>query len=376
MTTNDARKPSQRIARLTPLTDVLALIEGRVAPVAARNLETRAALGRVLAEDVVVQAPLPAKAIALRDGWAAQSDLITDAGPYAPMPLAGARRVEAGEQLPSETDAVAPIDAVALRAGMPHALSPVGPGEGVLPAAADAAAGAVLVPAGRRLGALEIALLRTAGIKALRAREPRLHLLRARPQPDPVIDAAIECIADAIAGEGGIAALPSPGVPLEQALNDPSADAVIIIGGTGSGARDATVRTLAALGEVHVHGIALIPGETAAFANVSGRPVLALPGRLDAALAVWLAIGRRLLARLAGGTDAERAMKAKLARKIASPLGFAELVPVRMRDGAAEPIASGYLSLAALAQAQGWILVPADSEGYPAGAEVMIRAWP
>jgi molybdopterin biosynthesis enzyme len=69
-------------------------------------------------------------------------------------------------------------------------------------------------------------------------------------------------------------------------------------------------------------------------------------------------------------------MKAKLARKIASPLGFAELVPVRMRDGAAEPIASGYLSLAALAQAQGWILVPADSEGYPAGAEVMIRAWP
>jgi molybdopterin biosynthesis enzyme len=376
MTTNDATEPPQRIARLTPLTDALTLIEGRAAPVPARNLETRAALGRILAEDVVVQAPLPPAAIALRDGWAVPSDLTNDAGPYAPMPVPTAQRIEMGEPLPSEADAVAPLEAVALRSGTPHALSPVVPLEGVLPAAADAAPGAVLLPAGRRLGALEIALLRAAGIKVLRAREPRVHVLRARRQPDPVIDAAIQCVADAIAAEGGIATLPSPGALLEQALNDPSADAVIIIGGTGSGANDTAVRTLAAVGEVHVHGMALIPGETAAFASVGGRPVLALPGRLDAALAVWLAIGQRLLARLAGRTHEEPAMKAKLARKIASPLGLAEVVPVRLRDGAAEPVASGYLSLAALAQARGWILVPADSEGYPAGVEVVIRAWP
>jgi molybdopterin biosynthesis enzyme len=29
--------------------------------------------------------------------------------------------------------------------------------------------------------------------------------------------------------------------------------------------------------------------------------------------------------------------------------------------------------LTALAQADGWILVPADSEGYPPGTEVMVR---
>ena len=126
----------------------------------------------------------------------------------------------------------------------------------------------------------------------------------------------------------------------------------------------------------HVYGIALSPGDTAAFASVGRRPVLALPGRLDAALAVWLAIGRRLLARLTAGTEEEPAAKARLARKVASPLGLAEVVPVRLRDGAAEPIASGYLSLATLAQADGWILVSPDSEGYPAGAEVVIRAWP
>ena len=65
-----------------------------------------------------------------------------------------------------------------------------------------------------------------------------------------------------------------------------------------------------------------------------------------------------------------------LSRKVASPLGLAEVVPVRVRYGAAEPLASGYWPLAAIAQADGWILVPPDSEGYPAGAEVVVRPWP
>ena len=53
MTTNDA-PDLQRIDRLTPLADVLALIEARVAPVAARSSDPQAALGRILAEDVII----------------------------------------------------------------------------------------------------------------------------------------------------------------------------------------------------------------------------------------------------------------------------------------------------------------------------------
>ena len=376
MSTNDGIGPSQRIARLTPLADVLARIDARVEPVTARSLETVAALGRVLAGDVVIPAPIPAAALALRDGWAVQSDLTTDAGPYAPAPLASAVRVDVGEPLPSGADAVAPLDAVIIRDGSAQALAPVGPGEGVLPTGGDGAAGAVLVQAGRRLGCLEIALLAAAGIKAVRIREPRLHLVRARPERNVTIDEAIECTADAITSGGGVAIVSAPNAGLEQALRDPSADAVVVVGGTGGGRRDAAVRTLAAAGELHAHGIALVPGETAAFASVGARPVLALPGRLDAALSVWLVIGRRLLARLTGSAEQEPAHQARLARKLASPLGLAEVVPVRLRDGAAEPIASGYLPLSALAQADGWVLVPADSEGYPPGAEVMVRAWP
>ena len=108
MTTNDA-PDLQRIDRLTPLADVLALIEARVAPVAARSSEPQAALERILAEDVIIETSLPRTALALRDGWAVRSDLTADAGPYAPMPLAAAKRIETGEPLPRGADAVAPL---------------------------------------------------------------------------------------------------------------------------------------------------------------------------------------------------------------------------------------------------------------------------
>jgi len=55
--------------------------------VSPRDAELSAAVGRVLAVDVAVEAPLPPTAIALRDGWAVRSEQVADAGPYAPVPL-------------------------------------------------------------------------------------------------------------------------------------------------------------------------------------------------------------------------------------------------------------------------------------------------
>ena len=54
---------------------------------------------------------------------------------------------------------------------------------------------------------------------------------------------------------------------------------MVAIGGTGSGRNDASVRTLARIGEVAFHGIGITPGETTALGFVDGRPVLLLPGR-------------------------------------------------------------------------------------------------
>jgi molybdopterin molybdotransferase len=264
---------------------------------------------------------------------------------------------------------------VTLRHGAAQALAPVGPGEGVLPAGGDAEGGAVLLAAGTRLRRLQVSLLVAAGITRVQVRAPRLALVRARTGGDTAIDAALDLVAGDIGAAGGIAIVRE--AALADALQDEAVDVVVAIGGTGAGRNDTSVTTLARLGQVGVHGIALAPGETAAFGLVGPRPVLLLPGRLDAALAAWLVLGRRLMARLCGGASEEApAAKAKLGRKVTSALGLAELVPVRLRDGTAEPIASGYVPFSALARADGWILVPAESEGYPPGAEVMVRPWP
>jgi molybdopterin molybdotransferase len=368
--------PLQRITRLTPLGEVLVRVDALVEPVAPRRADLSAALGRILAEDVIMAAPLPPAAIALRDGWAVRSELTTDAGGYAPAPLPSAVRIDLGQPLPGDTDAVAPLDAVMFRDRQAQALAPVGPGEGVLAAGADIAGGAALLQAGRRLGRGQVALLAAARITTVQVRAPRLRLLRTRPGGDAFIDAAAECIADAIESEGAVAVVHEPEASLEPGLADSSVDAAIVFGGTGSGRNDTTVRTLAGVGEVVAHGIALLPGETTAFGMIGSRPVLALPGRLDAALAAWHILGWVMLARLSGSNEPLRARTGKLTHKVSSTVGFSELVPVRCRQFEVTPIASGYLPLSALAQANGWIFIKPDSEGYPAGTEVMVRPWP
>ncbi len=364
---------TQRIARLTSLADVLARFGALVEPVAPRSLDVSRARGRTLAEDLVA-GPYPAVALALRDGWAVDSAHTSDAGPYAPAPLPAAVLVDVGEELPPGADAVAPFDAVLGRDGRYEAIAPIVPGEGVLPAEAGIRAGATLRRAGERLRAADIAVLAFLGVATVTVREPRIRLVASRARGDASLDVACDLIAR-VAGAAG-AAVDTEAGDLAAAFADERIDAVFSIGGTGSGREDASVHTLARLGRIEAHGIALSPGETAAFGIVGTKPALLLPGRLDSALAVWLTLGRALVARLSGRDDAEPTVLASLARKVASPLGMAEVVPVRLEAGDAVPIASGYWPLQALAQADGWIFVPPDSEGYPAGAEVVIGPWP
>jgi molybdopterin biosynthesis enzyme len=172
------------------------------------------------------------------------------------------------------------------------------------------------------------------------------------------------------------ASLSDPSNALEEALSDRQSDAAIVVGGTGSGRRDGAVQEVMRRGRIEAHGIAIGPGDTAAFGFVDERPVLLAPGRLDAALAVWLFIGRPLASKLAGGVVDDRPVIVPLRHKVTSTIGITELVPVDVREGMAEPLGAGYLTLTALAHSGGWIAVPADSEGFAAGAEVAVNPWP
>jgi molybdopterin molybdotransferase len=366
----------QMIARLTPLAEVLATIAAEVKPVIPRTLDVAAATGRIIAADAVAPAR-PDAATALQDGWALAADDTLGAGGYAPVLLMRMpQRVEAGQPMPVGTDSVAPFDAVKVDNGRAEALVTVNPGDGVLPAGGDCDPGIPLCSAGERLRSTDLAALEGAGCARVSVREPRVRVLPLRGSA--IIVAAARLLASDIERRGGAASLEEAGGDLDTALAAENADAIVAIGGTGSGRNDASVRTLARAGRLAVHGIALTPGVTAALGFVGTRPVLLLPGRLDAALAVWLVVGRPMLDCLAAAKACGRepGETLTLARKVASTVGLAELVPVRRNADQAEPLATKYLPLSSLARSDGWMLVPPDSEGYAAGTRVQVRPWP
>lgn len=373
---------TQRISRLTPLEAVLASLDKGIEPVPPRACSLDSACGRVLAADVTAST-LPAAPIALRDGFAVAAGDVADASSYVPMPFAAPpQRVDAGEPMPAGTDAVLPLDAVTFAGGRAAAIAAIAPGEGVLAAGGDVAPGTILRRAGAVLRASDLGVMAAAGIADISVREPRIRISRGGGAKTPVIEAVVEMLMRAVSAAGGTV-FNADGEPerLYGALGEARAHAGLVVGGTGSGRGDSSVRVLAQRGHVEAHGIAVSPGETAAIGAIGTRPVLLVPGRLDSALAIWLLIGRHMLARLAGGQIEDTPRILPLKRKVTSTIGLTELVPVRYdRDATygavADPLASGYLSFEVLTGSDGWISIPADSEGFAAGTPVAVRPWP
>jgi molybdopterin molybdotransferase len=368
---------TQRITRLLPLATVLTTINRGVRPAGVQRRPLHAAGNLILAEDIV--APLlPPAAIALRDGYAVASCVIADAGPYAPVRLAKIpARVDVGEVLPNGADAVAPLDAVVLQGNHASAIAAIAPGDGVLAAGGDAASNTPLRRSGERLRPTDVAVMAAAGVADVMVRAPSIHVARGRPDDRAMpVEAILGWLARAITDAGGtVLEGAEDALPLDAALPEGDADAVIAVGGTGGGRGDEAVRALMRLGQVEAHGVALSPGETAAFGFVGTRPVLLIPGRLDAAFAVWLLIGRYLVARLTGAAVEDRPVMMPLRRKATSAIGLTELIPVSCSEGMAEPLASSYLSFTALARSDGWIAIPAGSEGFAAGTPVAVNPW-
>jgi molybdopterin molybdotransferase len=366
----------QTITRLTPLADVLGIIDTDVKSVTPRTIDVAMGAGRVLANDASAPAR-PSAAIALLDGWAVSADETLGAGGYAPaMLLRAPSRIDAGQAMPAGTDSVIPLDAVKVSATHAEAFVTVNPGDGVLAAGGDTDPTVPLHRAGERLRLSDLAAFAAAGLSRITVREPRIRVMPLRG--NGIITAAARLVAADIERRGGAAKLDESGRGLPVAMAADTADAIVAFGGTGAGRTDTSVQTLAREGALAVHGMAMTPGETAALGFVGVRPVLLLPGRLDAALAVWLVVGRRILERLAAAThkEYEPAQSVPLARKVSSTVGLSEVVPVRVTAGQAEPLATKYLPLSVVARSDGWILVPADSEGYSAGAAVQVRRWP
>jgi molybdopterin molybdotransferase len=199
-----------------------------------------------------------------------------------------------------------------------------------------------------------------------------------QPHGYRIVDANGPMLAALVARDGGLVDFPGL-VPDEhdailKALHA-EADVIIVSGGSSVGIEDVAPTLLAEHGELAIHGIAMRPSSPTGLGRIEHRLVFLLPGNPVSCLCAYDFFAGRAIRALGGRTTAwpYRAMRARLARKISSPIGRLDYARVQLVDGAVEPLAVGGASvLSSTTRADGFVIVPADSEGFAPGTEVEV----
>jgi molybdopterin biosynthesis enzyme len=363
---------TQRLtASLTSLDTTLATLLEGIKPVAPVELPLTEALGCTAADLPPLKA-LPAFDMAAVDGWGFRSRELVGASSYSPLLLAGPPVwVEAGDRMPEGCDCVIDPDLVEQTGGLFQVSAEAIPGQGVRRIGADIAEASSLIVEGRRIRPLDLLTARAAGLGKVAVRRPRLRLINIPATAGDAVTAQL--IADSARATGAeiicVEAGGRDARSIATAFDAEPCDLIVTVGGTGVGRTDATIEALASRGKLLAHGIALHPGRTAAIGRIAKNPVIALPGAPDQALAGWWTLVLPVLDRLSG-RERPRTTPLPLARKIASSVGIAEIVLLKNNDGAWMPLATGDLSLDAIAGADAWLAVPAGCEGYAAAMPV------
>ena len=132
---------------------------------------------------------------------------------------------------------------------------------------------------------------------------------------------------------------------------------------------------LAGHGELAIHGIAMRPSSPTGMGRLDGKLVVLLPGNPVSCLCAYDFFAGRAI-RALGGRPREwpyRRVMARLSRKLVSVVGRVDYARVHIDGSSAEPLAiSGASILSSVTRADGFVVVPMDSEGFPEGAEVEV----
>lgn len=380
---------------LPGIEEALALVLAQVSVLAGEDVSTAAAAGRVLAEDAVAVTDLPPFASSAMDGYAVRA--ADTPGPLRVVDHAAAgrpatRHVGAGDAVEISTGAVVPEGADAVvpieRATGAVEVERVAPGENVRRRGGDVAAGAVVAPAGTRLGPAQLGALAAAGLATVRcARRPRVALLATgselRPPgshlaPGEIYESNSVLIAAQLAQENAkVELLPVVGDDrdamrdaLERALD---CDVVITSGGVSVGPHDLVRGTLAALGVTEVFWrVAVRPGKPLAFSVRGETLVFGLPGNPVSSLVAFELFVRPALRALQGARAPGPSYAfGRLTRAVQRNAQRDELVRSR-RDGAQlEPLgAQDSHMIVHAASANALVLVPRGQGELAAGTEV------
>ncbi len=298
--------------------------------------------------------------------------------------------VPTGGALPEGADAVVMIEYTEeAMAGTIEVVRPVAPGEGIVRADEDIAAGQAAVAPGAPLRAQDIALLAALGITELEVHaRPAVTILATGDElvapdagpvaPGQVRDALGSSVGALVREAGGRPRRPQivrddPGdlqKALAQALGH--SDMVVICAGSSVGTRDETAAAVAAVPgtEIWCHGLAIKPGKPTLLASGNGIPIIGLPGNPRSALVVFRLVGMALVRRAGGWTTEHHGASTlrRLSRDLPSAAGRLDVVQVRLSgQEEAEPIFGPSALLSVLTSADGYVVVPDDANGLSGG---------
>jgi molybdopterin molybdotransferase len=396
-------------ARRAAVEAATAWLDAQCTRLPAERVSVWQAAGRILATDVVSAVSVPGFNRSMMDGYAVQAADTFGASEYNRLdlrivgqslpgqPFAAnvasrqAVRIMTGAPLPAGADAVVPAERVEAQQDRLSVLDAVSPGKNVGRAGEDVACGAMVLPAGRILRPQDVGLLSSIGVAETEViRRPRVRIVitgnelmpaGTKPAATKISDANGPMLKALVERDGGLSDLGA--VPADYLVADePSAilaamqadaEVIIVSGGSSVGQEDHAPLLLAEHGELAIHGIAMRPSSPTGMGKLGNRIVFLLPGNPVSCLCAYDFFAGRAI-RLLGGRSAEwpyRRERLPLLRKLVSQVGRVDYARVRINDGQAEPVAiSGASILSSTTAADGFVVVPADSEGYPAGAAV------
>jgi molybdopterin biosynthesis enzyme len=318
---------------LTPVAEALDLAFSRISPPCPIAIHTEDALGRILAAPLASSVPLPVRSVALRSGLAVAAFDTIGASDHTPVPLFhSAVPVRAGDALPTGFDAVIPSEAAVETGPVPAIAQGAAPGEGVRLAGHDLAAGSSIGDRGAIVTPQLQLVLREAGIRVVNVICPRIGI-----------------------GSG-------PKAARAWLCAELGARGCLV---SGAGMENVHCRVNWA-NEAEPR-LACNPGQTAfVTVDADGLAEMNLPRRFDGLVAAFFLLVLPVIHRLTGSKSPSTARP--LRRKIASTIGFTDVVLLQHEDEGYLPLCVGEITLAGLASADAIASIPPESEGLPVGA--------
>jgi molybdopterin molybdotransferase len=365
----------------TTVEDALAWIGSMLLASSRKSTEEislKDAAGRILAQDIISNADVP--------GFN-RSMTSLPGRPFTGIVTRGsAVRIMTGAPMPDGANAVLPVEGTEIQNDMMLAMSEVPIGKHVGVIGEDVAVGARILPAGRTLRPQDLGVLSSIGRGLVPVvKRPIVRILitgnellpaGTSPRGFQIADANGPMLCSLVSRDGGIAVMP-PLIhdnrdQLQAAMLEPC-DVILVSGGSSVGEEDHAPQILAQHGTLAIHGIAMRPSSPAGMGILNGAFVFLLPGNPVSCLCAYDFFAGRVIRALGGRNEdwPYRRITATLTRRIVSTVGRVDYARVKLDGTAAEPIAvSGASVLSSTTQADGFMIIPANSEGFAANSTV------